>query len=295
MAHETTIEAIELAALEPGGLDRLMAGDTETSRAVAAHLVDCESCTAALAAVHRDSLVIADVVATTPAPDLRARTLETVRRSGVRRGADETQSGAAAAAAASVEPASAAAPAPVTADEGAAVTVPAAGSARRRVNLGWVASIAATVLLSVGLTAFVVGERNEAELAAQQTAIDGLQHMTTAAMTIAAEPDATSVALAGTDDAALEGSVLFSPTTAELVVVATGMTEPPATQEYMCWMDSGSGRVRIGKMFFGGDLAYWAGDSAAVEGLDGPATFGVSLVDVGSSSTDTDPVLLGES
>ena len=48
-------------------------------------------------------------------------------------------------------------------------------------------------------------------------------------------------------------------------------------------------------MFFGGDLAYWAGDSAAVAGLDEPATFGVSLVDVGSSATDTDPVLLGES
>ena len=42
MEHETTIEAIELAALEPGGLDRLMAGDTETSRAVAAHLAGCD-------------------------------------------------------------------------------------------------------------------------------------------------------------------------------------------------------------------------------------------------------------
>ena len=89
MEHDTTIEAIELAAMEPGGLDRLMAGDTETSRTVAAHLVGCESCAAALVAVHRDSLVIADVVATTPPADLRARTLATVRRSGVRRGADE--------------------------------------------------------------------------------------------------------------------------------------------------------------------------------------------------------------
>ena len=59
MEHDTTIEAIELAALEPGGLDRLMAGDTETSRAVAAHLAGCESCSAALVAVHRDALVIA--------------------------------------------------------------------------------------------------------------------------------------------------------------------------------------------------------------------------------------------
>ena len=86
MDHETTIEAIELAALEPGGLDRLMAGDTETSRAVAAHLAGCESCAAALADVHRDALVIADVVATTPPPELRASTLALVRRSGVPRG-----------------------------------------------------------------------------------------------------------------------------------------------------------------------------------------------------------------
>jgi hypothetical protein len=111
----------------------------------------------------------------------------------------------------------------------------------------------------------------------------------------AAEPDATSVELAGMTDAALQGSVLFSPSSTDLVVVATGMTEPPADQEYMCWMDAGSGRVRIGKMFFGGDLAYWAGASEAIAGLDGPATFGVSLVDVGSSETDAEPVLLGQS
>ena len=86
MEHDATIEAIELAALEPGGLDRLMAGDTETSRAVAAHLAGCESCAAALVGVHRDALVIADVVATTPRPELKARTLALVRRSGVARG-----------------------------------------------------------------------------------------------------------------------------------------------------------------------------------------------------------------
>jgi hypothetical protein len=114
-------------------------------------------------------------------------------------------------------------------------------------------------------------------------------------MAVAAEPDATSVALAGTTAEPMSGSVLFSPTSTQLVVVASGMTEPPSDQEYMCWMDDGDGRVRIGKMFFGGDLAYWAGDSEAIAGLDGPAVFGVSLVDVGSPSTESDPVLLGQS
>jgi hypothetical protein len=290
MEHDATIEAIELAALEPGGLDRLMAGDTETSRAVAAHLAGCDACAAALVAVHRDALVIADVVATTPRPELRARTLALVHRSGVARGDEATE--------ASVEDAkpteivaAAKVAAPVVAG-----SVPVAAPARaRRVNLGWVASIAATVLLSVGLTTVVVADRSQAELAAQADTVEDLEHITTATMAVAAEPDATSVALAGTSDTALVGSVLFSPTSTDLVVVATGMTEPPAGQEYMCWMDAGNGRVRIGKMFFGGALAYWAGASEAIDGLDGPATFGVSLVDVGSPSTDAEPVLLGQS
>ncbi len=45
MDHETTRDALDLAAAEPGGLDRLMAGDTPEAMAVAAHLAGCASCT----------------------------------------------------------------------------------------------------------------------------------------------------------------------------------------------------------------------------------------------------------
>jgi hypothetical protein len=45
MDHESVHEALEIAAAEPGGLDRLMAGDTPTAMAVAAHLVGCPDCT----------------------------------------------------------------------------------------------------------------------------------------------------------------------------------------------------------------------------------------------------------
>ncbi len=38
MDHEETREQLELAALEPGGLERLMAGDTPLAQAVAGHL-----------------------------------------------------------------------------------------------------------------------------------------------------------------------------------------------------------------------------------------------------------------
>lgn len=285
MEHEAVIEAIELAAVEPGGLDRLVAGDTATSQAVAAHLAGCATCVAELAAIDRDSRVIADVVATSPAADLRERTLAAVRELGVPRGV--------------VAPAAMAASAEGAATSAPATSVPATSAAdarvRRGTRLGWVAAIAAVVVLAVGVTSVVLNDRARTDLAAQKDTIQSLHLVAATTMAVAAEPDATSVRLAGTVDPALAGSILFSPTSTELVVVATGLTEPPAGQEYNCWMDAGSGRVRVGKMFFGDGLAYWVGESGAVAGLDSPAMFGVSLVRVGSPATDTAPVLLGRS
>ncbi len=279
MEHDAVIEAIELAALEPGGLDRLTAGDTATSQAVAAHLAGCTSCAEALAATERESRIVADVVATTPPADLRAKTLAVVGLRGVLRG-----EGAAAPtddAVAEPEPAF-----------GAAVTI---GSSRRRSTLPWVAAIAAAILLSVGVTTVVVSDRLDAERAAQADTIGDLQHVTWATMRVASEPDATTVALTGTQDPAMSGSIVFSPSTTELVVVAKGLIEPSGGMEYSCWMDAGAGRVRIGKMFFGGGLAYWVGDSQAIAGLSSPAAFGVSLIELASPVMDPDPVLIGRS
>ena len=279
MEHEQVIEAIELAAVEPGGLDRLTAGDTATSQAVAAHLAGCTSCAEALAATERESRIVADVVASTPPADLRARTLAGVGFRGVLRG-----EGAAAPSDNAV-----AEPEPAVA---AAVTI---GSSRRRSTLRWVAAIAAAVLLSVGVTTVVVSDRLDAERAAQADTIAHLQRVTWATLRVSSEPDATTVALTGTQDPALSGSIVFSPGTTELVVVATGLTEPSGGMEYSCWMDAGAGRVRIGKMFFGGGLAYWVGDSQAIAGLSSPAVFGVSLVEVALPAMEPEPVLIGRS
>jgi len=268
MDHEAVIEAIELAALEAGGLDRLMAGDTGTSQAVAAHLAGCPACGTELAAIERDSRVIADVVATTPPADLRDRTLAAVRERGVPRGVS----------------------APALAAVGADRRI-----ARRWATLGWAAAIAAAVVLSVGVTSVVMGDRAQDRSAAQAAAVKNLRSVAEAAIAVAARPDATSVDLVGTADPAQSGSILFSPSSTEVVVVASGLTEPPVDQAYNCWMDAGSGRVRIGKMYFGGGLAYWIGESSALAGLDSPATFGVSLVDVSVPATDAEPVLIGRS
>src|SRR6187431_2212606 len=86
MDHEPTREILEVAALEPDGLDRLMAGDTATAQAVAGHLAGCPSCTDELVRLQRVSSVIRSVVREMPPPELRERTLATVAAIGVPRG-----------------------------------------------------------------------------------------------------------------------------------------------------------------------------------------------------------------
>ena len=86
MDHDQTLEALELAAVEPGGLDRLMAGDTPQAAAIAGHLAGCEPCTDELGRLHRAVPLLRDVVRTTAPADLRERTLAFVRDRGVSRG-----------------------------------------------------------------------------------------------------------------------------------------------------------------------------------------------------------------
>jgi hypothetical protein len=160
--------------------------------------------------------------------------------------------------------------------------------------LGWVATLAAAVVLSVVAASYVVGSRVDSQLASQSVAIKGLQEITTATLTVTAQPDAEHVALAGVSDPELYGGLTYSPSTSELVVVASGLTPPATGLEYRCWVEVDGKRERVGRMFFNEDLAFWVGPSPAITGLSTGATFGVSLVDAAGSAVDTDPVLLGE-
>ena len=54
-------------------------------------------------------------------------------------------------------------------------------------------------------------------------------------------------------------------------------------------------RQPVGKMFFGGGIAYWVGPAPSVSGLSGTETFGVSLVDADGELVTPDPVLVGTS
>jgi anti-sigma-K factor RskA len=275
MDHDEVRELLELATAEPDGLDRLMAGDTAAAQAVAGHLAGCPDCTLELQRLRRLGALVRDTVVTTPSPDLRERTLAYVRQHGVPRGPGL---------------------APV-----ADVAVPAAAAtAARSLPMGrrwfvatWVGSVAAAVLLSVAATTAIVDSRFDGRLAAQEAAIEDLASVTTATLHVTAEPDAARVRLASPTGGETTGTLLFSPSTTQLVVVADGLTEPADGMEYRCWVTVGGDRQPIGKMFFGGGLAYWVGPSPAVAGLDGGATFGVSLVSAEGGVVAPDPVLTG--
>ncbi len=261
MDHDEVLEQLELAAVEPDGLARLVAGDTAIAAAVAGHLAGCDSCSGEFQRLGRAAPLLREVVRTTPPSDLRERTLAYVREHGEPRG---------------VAPSSAAA------------------APRRRVNLlPWVATLAAAVALALATTSFFAYQQASQRLADQENAIADLEAVTSATLEISAQPDVERVSLAATGTET-SGSLLFSPTTTKLVVVATGLPRPPAGQEYRCWVDRAGTRENVGRMFFAGDLAYWVGKVPAISDVAPGAMFGVSLADLQGTLVDGPPVIAGE-
>ena len=95
MDHEDVLEQLELAAIEAGGLERLMAGDTAMAAAVVGHLAGCDACAEELRRLSNAVPLVRDLVRTTPPADLRERTLAYVRTHGRVRGAREDLAAAA--------------------------------------------------------------------------------------------------------------------------------------------------------------------------------------------------------
>jgi hypothetical protein len=281
MEHDEVLEQLELAAVEPDGLARLIAGDTAIAAAVAGHLAGCDACSSEFQRLGRAAPLLREVVRTTPSADLRERTLEFVRLHGVPRGAAATA--AAAEAATTVG---------TTEPVPAAPTRPATRSRIARA-LPWAATIAAAVVISVLATTFLVDSRVSQRLADQDRAIGGLEAVTSATIDITAQPDVERVRLAAAD-LDTTGTLLFSPSTTRLVVVAIGLERPPAGREYRCWVELNGKRENVGRMFFADDLAYWVGDTPAISEAGPGTTFGVSLADLGTTSIDAPPVITGQ-
>jgi len=287
MDHEEVLEQLELAGVEPGGLDRLMAGDTALAAAVVSHLAGCERCSEELRRLSRAVPLLRDTVRTTPPADLRERTLAYVRAHG--RPRSETAAGLATAAVPVMTAPGGMAPDALPAPK----PVPAAAEPRRRTDrlLPWVATAAAVVALLVASLSFVNGR---AESERQAAVIRGLEALNVATIEITGDPDASRVALISTTGSDTSGTLLFSPSTTKLTVVATDLEEPPAGQEWRCWVEIDGQRQSVGKMFYADDLAFWVGETPAVSDLPDGTTFGVSLTEVASPALDADPVISGE-
>jgi hypothetical protein len=271
MDHDDALEQIELAAVEPGGLDRLTAGDTAMAAAVVGHLAGCERCSEEVRRLSRAAPLLRDVVRTTPPADLRDRTLAYVREHGRARGGTPTTADTAA----ETEP---------------AVAHVSEGGARRRIP-AWAAAAAAAIVLVVGSVAFIAGR---ADVDRYGSAVAALEKVNQATLDISADPDARRIALASTSDAPTAGTLLYSPSTTKLVVVASDLGTPPSGKEYRCWVVVDGVRHNVGRMFFADELAFWVGETPEVSDLPDGTTFGVSLADVGGASLDADPVIVGE-
>jgi hypothetical protein len=277
MDHAEARELLELAAVEPGGFDRLIAGDTANASALAGHLAGCESCADEMARLRRASAVIREVVRTSPPADLRDRTLAFVREVGRAR-SRRVEHAEVPAREVGVARGEHAGPTGVAAAPPANV-VPIGAASGRLTSLGsgrWLAAMAAAIVLAVAGTAFVVQSRNDQTVQRQTAVIDGLSRVTSWYIDVEAQPDAQRIDLTSPNGGVAAGTAELSASRGQLVVVASGLTEPPAGQELRCWIEIGGERRTIGRMFFGGGLAYWAGPISGLSSIGPGAHFGVS-------------------
>jgi hypothetical protein len=287
MEHTEARELLELAAVEPDGFERLAAGDTVESAALAGHLAGCPECTAELERLRRSSAMIRNVVRTTAPPELRAQTLALVAAVGRDRSVN-----AAAGPVRVVE-----APPQVASAEPIAI-----GDVRGRRTAGigrlgvWAAAIAAGVVIALVATQFLVVGPRDAQIAEQSEDVAALAKAAAWSLAIQGRPDAERVALTSTNgDSELAGTIVYSPGTTHLVVLAEGLEKPPPGMEYRCWVESGGERTPIGKMFFADDVAYWVGEVPGLDSAGEDATFGVSLSPVNEpTNVSADPVLTSQ-
>lgn len=275
MEHADTLELIEIAAVEPDGLERLMAGDTPDAAAVAGHLAGCPACTAELARIRRTSDLARETIRSLPDPALRERTLSFVRAVGRDRSAE------AGAAALSGQP---------VAVEAAPLPRPRAVPDRRRFTI--FSGLAAAVVLAGVLGFAAAGVVRAPETDSHEREIAILSAVAETTLRIEQRADATHVVLAAVDGGtAITGTLLFSPSDGKLVMVADGLAPAPDGKEYGCWLEVDGQRRRIGRMYAGGDVEAWAGPVDGLADLPPGAVFGVSLVPLGGGAGE--PVLTG--
>ncbi len=297
MDHSEVREILEDAAIEPNGLERLMAGDTPTASIVAGHIAGCPDCAEELERLHRSVGLIQPTVRAVPPPELKERTLAYVAAVGRPRGAAVgTASDDAPAVAPLATPWRPRASDPPVPDVAASHGPLAASIALRPrsagpARLGWIAGLAAALIVAVGGTGLFLNAQHDAATRALSAEVEELGDVARWSLRIDAQPDVRRVALAGSSGSTAWGTLVYSPSSRELVVVAEDLMAV-AGQEYRCWVEVDGGRAAIGKMFFGGDLAYWVGEVPEIAGLAPGARFGVTLVDLAPTGAPGRDVLV---
>ena len=262
-----------------------MAGDTAAASIVAGHLAGCPDCADELERLRRSVGMIRPTVRAVPPPELRERTLAYVAALGRPRGGQATV-------------ARPLASDPHVPDRATPSGSPPVALGVQRVNparLGWLAGLAAALVVAVTGTALLVNSANDAATRHLTAEVEALGNVTRGTLRVDAQPDVRRVALSSATGAGMDarGTLVFSPGSTELVVVAEGLTPVPAGREYRCWVEVDGARAGIGKMFFGGGVAYWVGDVPEVAGLPSEARFGVTLVDLAAGGPAQDVLVSG--
>lgn len=270
MDHDETIGLMEIAAAEPDGLERLMAGDTPEAIAVAGHLAGCPACVAELAAIRRTAALVRAVVAEEPAPELRERTLDFVKAMGVDRSAQAPANGVPAA----TEHVPANTPVPMP--------VPSA-LPRRRVPWAAVAGLAAALVIGLVTGYGVRGQA--APVTGDPSPVTVLEDATRMMADLAAAPDVQRVTLVSTRGGTATGSLVFAPSTGGMAMLADGLAQAPDGAEYECWVEVAGVRRVLGELYPGGTIMAWSGP-ADVAGLTAGVTFGVTLRAANGSGED---------
>jgi hypothetical protein len=275
--HDEIREQMELAAVEPGGLDRLEAGDTPGSAAVVGHLVGCSDCLEEMARLRRAETLLRPMLASEPDPGLRERTLTMVRAVGVARDRLAEPGVPTDGGPAHVQQPTPADDLPVTSDGGR--------TDRRRRSVGvpaWAATLAAALVIGLLGGALVVGDRAPADGGDAGVALQAVAGETTTLMAADDVQEVVLVDAAGTP----AGSVVLSASAGRLLVTATALDEPTNGTEYRCWVQVGDTRTPIGTMRWTAGVAWWTGPVAVPPDLPPGVVYGVSSV-AGSSHAET--------
>ena len=322
-------EILEIATVEPGGFDRLTAGDTPEAATVAGHLAACPACAEELARLHRADSILRPILATMPSFELRARVLDQVRAVGRDRGTAQATAPAvidadpghkvdaapavggpvvaaslAAAAAGPAGGAAAEAPARAAADgmaDGLAARQPthtpiANGPAPVRAMGGAVTRPRRAwwpAAVAAALVICLVGGALVGRQLAPSTASPD-----EGALALAAVARETANLMAAPDaqtvvlrdaDGQPRGSLVAAQSLGRMVVTATDLPEPGPGLVYRCWVEANGKRTPLGQMWSASDVYWWSGPAELPDGAPGTMKFGVSLAAAHAPSPGTGP------